>query len=126
MKKALSALTLLAVVLGFCFWNAKTVEADALRWQRELQQADTLIQSGRWAEAQKTLEDGYQDWTIQQSHLRIVSTHSILDEAECLYCQVITLATIQDQESLLPELSALRRQLEFLALREQLSLDNIL
>lgn len=125
MKKALSALALIGLLLGFCIWNAQTITSDARHWQNDLQQAETLIRAGRWSESQKMLEASYQDWSVRQSHLRIVSTHNILDEAECLYCRVIALASIQDQE-VLPDLAALRRQLDLLALREQLSLDNIL
>lgn len=126
MKKALSALALLTALLGFCIWNASAMASDALRWQEALHQADALIQAEHWQEAQELLESSYQDWTAQQNHLRVVSTHSILDEAECLYCRVIALVSIQDQSELLVDLSALTKQLELLSLREQLSFENIL
>ena len=126
MKKAYSALAILVVLLGFCLWNAKTVDADAHRWQNNLRQADALIRAERWPEAQEILKTSYQDWTAQQPHLRIVSTHNILDEAECTFCRVLTFASIEDHEELLSELSELGKQLDLLSMREQLSIENIL
>lgn len=126
MKKTFPALAILAVLLGFGLWNARAVETDIGSWQADLHQADTLIRAQCWAEAQNTLDACYQAWIDRQPYLRVVSTHSILDEAECLYRRVIAFTSIQEQEELLADLSALQQQLELLSLREQLSLQNIL
>ena len=126
MKTILPALALLAVLLGLCFWNSGTMERDSLRWQEQLDEADRLIRAEQWAEACAALNESHRDWTACQSRLRVVCNHALLDDAEALYQRVIAFASVADQAELLADLSALQKQLDLLALREQLRTDNIL
>ena len=125
MKSILATLALLAALLGFCLWNGDVMERDAQNWQRQLELADHQIRQEQWSAAQLTLQHSYDSWTARQTYLRVVSTHAILDEAEALYRRVIAFASVEDNGELLADLSALRRQLDLLALREQPVLSNI-
>ena len=125
MKNVIPSLLVLAAVLGFCLRSSAVLDRETQLWQAELQQADTLIRSEQWADAQDLLERSYGDWLERQTHLRVLSSHAVLNEADCLFRRVIAFTSVRDPGELLADLSALDRQLEFLALRERLSLSNI-
>ena len=126
MKNVLPALGLLAAILWLCIWSAGTIERDTRSRQAELQQVESLIQTQHWEEARHTLDESYQHWSQQQRYLRILSTHSMIDEADGLYHRVMAFVSIQEQDELIADLVALRQQLALLALREQPTLGNIL
>ena len=126
MKTTVPALVLLILLLGLCLRTGETVAQDARQWTQELEQADAMIREERWAEAQTALEVSYRHWNARQSALRVILPHSNLEEVECLYRRVIAFASVQDPGELLADLSALIRQLELLAIREQPTLPNVL
>ncbi len=126
MKNTLPALGLLTAILGLCIWSDRTIERDNGSRQAELQQVESLVQAEQWEEARHTLLESYQRWSQQTRYLRILSTHSMIDEADGLYHQIMASVSIQEQNQLIVDLVALRHQLTLLTLREQPTLGSIL
>ena len=96
------------------------------RWQGQLAQVDALATDGAWEEAYQALEESYGDWSSSQAYLHIVSHHDVLDEAEAMYRRAAVFIRLQEESSLLGELSDLRHQLRLLSEMEQLSIKNVL
>ena len=125
MKSIAAALSLLAVLLGFCLWNGSTMAQDTQRWQQQLEEADEAIRAEHWADARTALDRSYQDWSSHQPYLRVVTTHALLEEAEALYRRVLAFCSVEEDRELLADLSALEKQLDLLSQRELPTLTNI-
>ena len=121
----LSVLTLLAV-LSLALWNSASMAGRTQRWQGQLDQVEALATDGAWEEAYQALEESYGDWSSGQAYLHIVSHHDVLDEAEAMYRRAAVFICLQEESSLLGELSDLRHQLRLLSEMEQLSIKNVL
>lgn len=121
----LSVLTLLAV-LSLALWNSTSMAGRTQRWQGQLDQVEALATDGAWEEAYQALEESYGDWSSSQAYLHIVSHHDVLDEAEAMYRRAAVFICLQEESSLLGELSDLRHQLRLLSEMEQLSIKNVL
>lgn len=121
----LSVLTLLAV-LFLALWNSASMAGRTQRWQGQLDQVEALATDGAWEEAYQALEESYGDWSSSQAYLHIVSHHDVLDEAEAMYRRAAVFICLQEESSLLGELSDLRHQLRLLSEMEQLSIKNVL
>lgn len=121
----LSVLTLLAV-LSLALWNSASTAGRTQRWQGQLDQVEALATDGAWEEAYQALEESYGDWSSSQAYLHIVSHHDVLDEAEAMYRRAAVFICLQEESSLLGELSDLRHQLRLLSEMEQLSIKNVL
>lgn len=121
----LSVLTLLAV-LSLALWNSASMAGRTQRWQGQLDQVEALATDGAWEEAYQALEESYGDWSSSQAYLHIVSHHDVLDEAEAIYRRAAVFICLQEESSLLGELSDLRHQLRLLSEMEQLSIKNVL
>lgn len=121
----LSVLTLLAV-LSLALWNSASMAGRTQRWQGQLDQVEALATDGAWEEAYQSLEESYGDWSSSQAYLHIVSHHDVLDEAEAMYRRAAVFICLQEESSLLGELSDLRHQLRLLSEMEQLSIKNVL
>ena len=119
----LSVLTLLAV-LSLALWNSASMAGRTQRWQGQLDQVEALATDGAWEEAYQALEESYGDWSSSQAYLHIVSHHDVLDEAEAMYRRAAVFICLQEESSLLGELSDLRHQLRLLSEMEQLSIKN--
>ena len=121
----LSVLTLLAV-LSLALWNSASMAGRTQRWQGQLDQVEALATDWAWEEAYQALEESYGDWSSSQAYLHIVSHHDVLDEAEAIYRRAAVFICLQEESSLLGELSDLRHQLRLLSEMEQLSIKNVL
>ena len=121
----LSVLTLLAG-LSLALWNSASMAGRTQRWQGQLDQVEALATDGAWEEAYQALEESYGDWSSSQAYLHIVSHHDVLDEAEAMYRRAAVFICLQEESSLLGELSDLRHQLRLLSEMEQLSIKNVL
>ena len=121
----LSVLTLLAV-LSLALWNSASMAGRTQRWQGQLDQVEALATDGAWEEAYQALEESYGDWSSSQAYLHIVSHHDVLDEAEAMYRRAAVFICLQEESSLLGELSDLRHQLRLLSEMDQLSIKNVL
>ncbi len=121
----LSVLTLLAV-LSLALWNSASMAGRPQRWQGQLDQVEALATDGAWEDAYQALEESYGDWSSSQAYLHIVSHHDVLDEAEAMYRRAAVFICLQEESSLLGELSDLRHQLLLLSEMEQLSIKNVL
>ena len=91
-------LGVLAVILAFCMWNARSMTGCTDRWS----------------------------WQRFQTYLHIVSRHEVADNAESMYRRAAVCTDEQDLKELQTELSDLRHQLGLLAEMEQCNLRNIL
>ena len=125
-RMLLPPIFVLAALLAFSLWNIRHMEGETDRWREQLQAADRLALSGEWAEALDALWESYDDWSHSQTYLHIVSHHDAVDDAEAMYRRAAVFICLQEESSLLGELSDLRHQLRLLSEMEQLSIKNVL
>ena len=116
-------LGVLAVILAFCMWNARSMTGCTDRWSGQLQRVESLA---RWQDAGEALAESYADWQLLQTYLHIVSRHEVADNAESMYRRAAVCTDERDLAQLQTELSDLRHQLGLLAEMEQCNLRNIL
>ncbi len=119
-------LGVLAVILAFCMWNARSMTGCTDRWSGQLKRVESLAMEDRWQDAGDALEESYADWQRFQTYLHIVSRHEVADNAESMYRRAAVCTDEQDLKELQIELSDLRHQLGLLAEMEQCNLRNIL
>ena len=119
-------LGVLAVILAFCMWNARSMTGCTDRWSNQLNRVESLAAEDRWQDAEKELAESYADWQRLQTYLHIVSRHEVADNAESMYRRAAVCTDEQDLAQLQTELSNLRHQLGLLAEMEQCNLRNIL
>lgn len=119
-------LGVLAVILAFCMWNARSMTGCTDRWSNQLNRVESLAAEDRWQDADKVLAESYADWQRLQTYLHIVSRHEVADNAESIYRRAAVCTDEQDLAQLQTELSDLRHQLGLLAEMEQCNLRNIL
>lgn len=125
-RSLLPPIFVLAVLTVFSLWNIRHMAAETDRWRGQLQAADTLAQSGEWAETVDALWESYDDWSHSQTYLHIVSQHDAVDDAEAMYRRAIAFAETEALTELRAEISDLRDQLRLLSEMEALSIRNIL
>jgi len=127
MRKAiLFPVAVLAGILTFALWNGTVMTGLTSHWQSQLQQADTLAQSEDWGSSMAVLAASYNDWSVQQTFLHIVSEHRIIDDAETMYHRCMAFAATQEPSEFRAEIADLQAQLRLLSETEHLSLKNIL
>ncbi|WP_308856959.1 DUF4363 family protein [uncultured Oscillibacter sp.] len=119
-------LGVLAVILAFCMWNARSMTGCTDRWSNQLNRVESLAMEERWQDAEKALAESYADWQRLQTYLHIVSRHEVADNAESMYRRAAVCTDERDLAQLQTELSDLRHQLGLLAEMEQCNLRNIL
>lgn len=125
-RRLFPPLFVLAVLLAFSLWNIHHMTAETDRWRAQLLSADTMAQSGEWAETVEALWESYDDWSRSQTYLHIVSQHDAVDDAEAMYRRAIAFAETEEITEFRAEISDLRDQLRLLSEMEALSIRNIL
>ena len=127
MKRSyLLPLSVLAVLLAFCMWNAHSMTSRTQRWDEQLRQVELLALAEQWQEAGSALGRSYDDWQDSQNYLHIVSRHETVDDAEAMYRRAAVSTKAGDLAQLQSELADLRHQLRLLAEMERCNLRNIL
>ncbi len=126
MKRLLPPLLVLLALLAVSLWNIRCMQSKTDRWQSQLLAVDQMARSGDWAEAVDALWESYDDWSLSQTYLRIVSHHDTVDDAEAMYRRAAAFAETEELSELRAELSDLRDQLRLLAEMEALSIRNVL
>lgn len=126
MKHWLLPCCVLLALLAAVLFNAACVARSVQRWCAQLELVEAAAQKERWDEAEGALNTACADWSRQQTWLRIVAVHSVLDEAESLFSAARTHVRMQDTDELRADLAALTVHLTLFAQRERLLLENIL
>ena len=126
MKSLWIPLLTLAALLAAALWTGTYISGETERWSEILQQADSLAGEGRWEEAEKTIQQGYDDWDSRQTFLHIVMEHEELDEAESLFASAFAACSLQDAPDFHATLAQLISQMSLLAETQQVSIKNIL
>ena len=62
-------LGVLAVILAFCMWNARSMTGCTDRWSGQLSRVEALAAEDRWQDAGEALEESYADWQHFQTYL---------------------------------------------------------
>lgn len=122
----LPSIAVLSAILAFSLWNDAHMSGETDRWRAQLSQADALVQEERWEDAQAKLAESYEDWSLRQTYLHIVSEHDALDDAEAMYRRAMAFADTRELSEFRAELADLRDQLRLLAEMERLSIKNVL
>ena len=125
-RTLLPPILVLAALLAVSLWNIHHMDAETDRWRAQLQEADRLALSGEWAEALDALWESYDDWSLSQTYLHIVSHHDAVDDAEAMYRRAIAFAEMEEVTEFHAELSDLRDQLRLIAEMEALNIRNVL
>lgn len=125
MKFWVPASIVLTTLLLLCIWDDASMNHRIEHLESQLDTAETLAKSDDWVSARKTLHESYQDWSKERTLLRVISTHSLLDEAETLYSSIIAFAAVEDKGEFLSGLFSLKTQLFLVAERERACLANI-
>ena len=125
-RSYLPSLAVLAAMLAFSLWCGASAQADAQRWQTQLEQAEQLASQEDWSGAAEALSAGYRDWSSRQFRLHIIQRHDILSAAEAMYCRALAFASAEEESEFRAELADLRTQLRILSEAEQFDLKNIL
>ena len=125
-RTLLPPLLVLAALLAVSLWNIRHMDAETDRWRAQLQTADRLALSGEWAETLDALWESYNDWSLSQTYLHIVSHHDAVDDAEAMYRRAIAFAETEEVTEFHAELSDLRDQLRLIAEMEALNIRNVL
>ena len=92
----LPPIAVLCALLALSLWNSSHMERQTRRWRAQLQETDRLAQSECWAEALDSLWESYDDWTLRQTYLHIVSHHDAVDDAEAMYRRAMAFAETQE------------------------------
>ena len=116
----LPPIAVLCALLALSLWNSSHMERQTRRWRAQLQETDRLAQSECWAEALDSLWESYDDWTLRQTYLHIVSHHDAVDDAEAMYRET------QEITEFRAELSDLMDQLRLISEMEALNIRNVL
>lgn len=122
----LPPIAVLCALLALSLWNSSHMERQTRRWRAQLQETDRLAQSECWAEALDSLWESYDDWTLRQTYLHIVSHHDAVDDAEAMYRRAMAFAAAREPSEFRAEVSDLRDQLRLLAEMERFSVRNVL
>ena len=122
----LPPIAVLCALLALSLWNSSHMERQTRRWRAQLQETDRLAQSECWAEALDSLWESYDDWTLRQTYLHIVSHHDAVDDAEAMYRRAMAFAAAREPNEFRAELADLRDQLRLVAERERFTIKNIL
>ena len=122
----LPPIAVLCALLALSLWNSSHMERQTRRWRAQLQETDRLSQSECWAEALDSLWESYDDWTLRQTYLHIVSHHDAVDDAEAMYRRALAFAATRELTEFRAEISDLRDQLRLLAETERLDIKNVL
>ena len=117
----LPPIAVLCALLALSLWNSSHMERQTRRWRAQLQETDRLAQSECWAEALDSLWESYDDWTLRQTYLHIVSHHDAVDDAEAM-----AFAETQEITEFRAELSDLMDQLRLISEMEALNIRNVL
>ena len=126
MKKLLTPLLVLAVILALSAGNSTAMAHLSARWQDQLRRADALAQQERWTEAAAAMEEGYGDWSRHQTDLHIVTEHDAVEGAESMYLRAAAFARTQELSEFRAETAGLCAQLRLLTEMERLHIGNIL
>ena len=122
----LPPIAVLCALLALSLWNSSHMERQTRRWRAQLQETDRLAQSECWAEALDSLWESYDDWTLRQTYLHIVSHHDAVDDAEAMYRRAMAFAETQEITEFRAELSDLMDQLRLISEMEALNIRKVL
>ena len=125
-RMLLPPVLVLAALLAVSLWNIHHMDVETDRWRAQLQETDRLAQSECWAEALDSLWESYDDWTLRQTYLHIVSHHDAVDDAEAMYRRAMAFAETQEITEFRAELSDLMDQLRLISEMEALNIRNVL
>lgn len=117
---------LLAVILGFSLWAGRYVQLRTDHWIALLERTDQAAAAEDWEEAQRRLEDAYQDWDSSQTFFHTIISHDELDEAETLFVGAAAVCREEDDADFHLMLAQLSAQLRLLAETQSVTIKNVL
>ena len=105
----LPPIAVLCALLALSLWNSSHMERQTRRWR---------AQHSDW--------ESYDDWTLRQTYLHIVSHLDAVDDAEAMYRRAMAFAETQEITEFRAELSDLMDQLRLISEMEALNIRNVL
>lgn len=126
MKALYIPIAFLALILGFSLWTGRYVELRTGHWSALLEQIDDTARQENWSDAQKNLDQAYQDWLSSQTFFHTIMDHEELDQAENLFQGALAICEEKDDADFHLLLAQLICQLRLLAETQSISIKNIL
>lgn len=123
-KPFLPSIILLVVLLVSSLLNSYTVTIHTSRWQNELSEAQTYLQSEDFDDAISILQNSYKDWSKHQFYLHFFLHHEDVDAIEKQFLRVIEYAKTENDEAS-PEIAELLKEIHLLGWEEQCHIQNI-
>lgn len=125
MKALYIPASVLIAILGFSLWTGRYVELCTDHWITLLEETDNEARQENWSDAQKHLDQAYQDWNSSQTFFHTIMNHSELDEAETLFRGAAAVCEERDDADFHLLLAQLTSQLQLLAETQSTGIKNI-
>lgn len=126
MKHFAFSCAVIFLILGLALWNAHDIERDIAPLCASLEQARNDASAKDWGRVLSAVSEAAEDWHARYERMHYVIAHSQLDEADCLFARLLSLAQAQDMPGFRAEAAELIARLTDLAESQQLTLRNIL
>ena len=126
MKPLYIPTALLAAILCFSLWVGSFVKEQGRIWDEELLLASQHAQSENWYKAADCIRAAYTNWNEHHFLFYTVMDHADLDQTQALFAGTFAACTQQDSEEFHILLAQLSLQLQLVAEKQIISIENIL
>ena len=126
MKRLVICAGILIFLLAATLVNSWALERTSNRLSDLLEQAESLAESGDWAQAEALTLQAQQSWTDASDYLYIVLRHSDTDQVDTGFREVLELLRCRESGEYSSVNSRLTAQIRLLSEMEQFTLKNLL
>ena len=117
---------LLAAILCFSLWVGHFIKEQGQVWEENLLLASQHAHSENWAKATDCIRAAYTNWNEHRFLFYTVMDHADLDQTQALFAGTLAACTQQDREEFHILLAQLSLQLQLVAEKQIISIENIL
>lgn len=125
MKRVVTAVLLLFVVLTFCIWAYSFLDSRTTALAQSVSEAENAIRADDFNGAAERMARSYENWDRLAGPFGALVRHNELDEIENLYVRARQAVTNHDANEALLQTGELRAMLLHLTEMEQPSFQNI-
>lgn len=126
MKKGWLAVAFLIIMAALGLWHVDTLGDLTDSLCRDLTQAESLTESGDWAQAGELTAHAAQRWDDRQMYLHITLDHEATDQISVSFSEVTEFLEHQEAGEYSAANARLMEQLELLGTAERPLLENLL
>lgn len=125
MKRLITALTLLAVIIAMGIFSYRYISRTVDMLAHTVTAARAELQAGSMDAAQQTMAQSYAGWQQREGALRTIMRHNEIDEIERLYQRTLQALELGDTDEGLLTLAELLTLIGRLPQMEQPTLSNV-